>query len=286
MYAHNGEVRIAYETFGDPDIGVPLLLIMGLDFQMVWWPDGFCQRLVDNGYAVVRFDNRDTGLSTHFTSPRRQNPFRALLGGTKPLYTGTDMLDDALAVMDAVGWSSANVMGGSMGAGLAQALALLHPARVRSVVSAMGLPVTAHPLKVLSYIRFGVFREFRRLGSSDEVDTLVAIYRAIASPGYPFPSEWARATAELSVSRAPRDPRTTQRHLAATRAMKLPPLSTLAAPTLVVSGEDDPLIKVKAGRDTAAAIPGATFVGYPGMGHNLPEELWGDVIDRIKTVTT
>jgi pimeloyl-ACP methyl ester carboxylesterase len=111
-YAHNGAVSIAYETFGDTAGGIPLLLIMGLDFQMVWWPDAFCRRLVDRGFAVVRFDNRDTGLSTHFTSAAKQNPWRAQLGLTKPAYTSLDMLDDAVAVMDAVGWPSAHVMGG------------------------------------------------------------------------------------------------------------------------------------------------------------------------------
>ena len=116
-YTTNGDVRIAYETFGDLVTGEPLLLVMGLDFQMVWWPDGLCEMFADRGFAVVRFDNRDTGLSTHFESPRRQNPFRALLGGTKPVYTGADMHADALAVMDAVGWQRANVLGGSMGPG-------------------------------------------------------------------------------------------------------------------------------------------------------------------------
>jgi pimeloyl-ACP methyl ester carboxylesterase len=288
-YARNGNVSIAYETFGDLSTGEPLLLIMGLDFQMVWWPDAFCEELVTNGYAVVRFDNRDTGLSTHFDSPRTQNPWRALVGGTRARYTGSDMLDDALAVMDSVGWKSAHVMGGSMGAALAQALTLLHPDRVRSLICCMGAPATAGPLRMLTYIRFGVFREFRKLKKAttpeDEIDNLVAIYRAIASPGFPFPEQWARQTATVSQARSPRDPRTTQRQLAAGRTLKLPPLSRISVPTLVISGEDDPLIKVKAGREVARQISGATFVAYPGMGHNLPEELWQDVIGRISTLT-
>lgn len=288
-YARNGEVSIAYETFGDLRSGEPLLLIMGLDFQMVWWPEAFCEQLVANGFAVVRFDNRDTGLSTHFDSPRRQNPWRALVGATRPLYTGADMLGDALAVMDAVGWRSAHVMGGSMGAALAQALALLHPERVRSLVSCMGAPVTAGPLRLLSYVNFGVFKQFRGLAKAttpeDEIANLVAIYRAIASPGFPFPEQWARETAAISHARAPRDPRTTQRHIAAGRTLKLPPLSRIGVPTLVIAGLDDPLIKVKASQDVAQQIPGSTFVAYPGMGHNLPEELWPDIIGRIRTLT-
>lgn len=288
LFARNGDVSIAYETFGALESGEPLLLIMGLDFQMVWWPDAFCEQLVANGFAVVRFDNRDTGLSTHFHSPRQQNPWRVLVASTKPPYTGADMLGDALAVMDAVGWSNAHVMGGSMGAALAQALALLHPERVRSLVSCQGGPVTAGPLRLLSYVNFGVFKEFRKLKKAttpeDEIDNLVAIYRALASPGFPFPERWARETAAIAHARSPRDPRTTQRHIAAGRTLKLPPLSRISVPTLVIAGRDDPLIKVKACRDVARQIPGSTFVEYPGMGHNLPEELWPDIINRIRAL--
>jgi pimeloyl-ACP methyl ester carboxylesterase len=287
-YTTNADVRIAYETFGDLATGEPLLLVMGLDFQMVWWPDGLCEMFADRGFAVVRFDNRDTGLSTHFESPRRQNPFRALLGGTKPVYTGADMLADALAVMDAVGWQRANVLGGSMGAGLAQGLAVQHPDRVKTLTSVMGLPVDSGSLKTLSYIRFGVFNRLRKIKPPQTpeqgVDNLVEIYRAIASPGYPFPEQWVRRTAEISEQRAPRDPMTTQRQLAAGRAQKSPPISGITAPTLVISGADDPLIKPVAGRDTAAKIPGARFVSYPGMGHNLPEELWPEVVDLVASL--
>jgi pimeloyl-ACP methyl ester carboxylesterase len=265
------------------------LLIMGLDFQMVWWPDGFCERLVEAGFAVVRFDNRDTGLSTHFDSPRRESPWRALLGGVRPVYTGADMVADAVAVMDAVGWRSAHVMGLSMGAALAQSMALLHPSRVRSVVSGLGGPATAGPLRTLSYIRFGLFKEFRKLPPAttdeQEIENLVSIARLVSGPGYPFDERWARRTAEISHARAPRDPRTTQRHLAAGRATRVPPLSAIRVPVLCFSGEADPLFKAAAGRAVARQIPGAVFVGYPGMGHSLPEALWPDIVARVKALT-
>ncbi len=285
-YADNGDVRIAYETFGDLERGEPLLLIMGLDFQMVWWPEELIDRLVALGFAVVRFDNRDTGLSTHYQPVDRPNPWKALMGRVPPAYTARDMLDDALAVMDAVGWQSAHVMGGSMGAALAQGLALEIPDRVRSLVSAMGLPVTAGAWRTLRYIRPGVFRTLRgiRPGESDEeqVTALVDIYRAIASPGYPFPEEWARAVARISHARHPRDPSTTQRQLAAGRAHHYPPLATIAVPTLVISGRDDPLVRWQGGRDTAAQIPGARLVVYPGMGHNIPTELYAAVAEEVR----
>ncbi len=288
-YAKNGDVSIAYETFGDPATGVPLLCIMGLDFQMVWWPDALCEALVERGFAVARFDNRDTGLSTHFASGRKESPWRALMGGTKPAYTTLDMLDDALAVMDALGWPSAHVMGGSMGAGLAQALAVYHPDRVRSVISCMGVPADSGPLRLLGYIKFGWFLQVLRLKADDrresQIEVLVSVYRGIASPGYPFPEQWAREAAAISHDRSPRDPTSTQRQLAAGRAQKIRPISGITAPVLVISGEDDPLIKPKGGRDTAARIPGARFVSYPGMGHNLPEELWPQIIGEICAVT-
>jgi pimeloyl-ACP methyl ester carboxylesterase len=284
-YAHNGDVHIAYEVFGDPQAGKPLLLIMGLDFQMVWWPDLFCEQLVEAGFAVVRFDNRDTGLSTHFTSPKRQSPWRALMGGTTPAYTGRDMVDDAIAVMDAVGWQSAHVLGGSMGAGIAQAVALFHPGRVRTLTSCMGLPVGSSALKTLRYIKFGIFPKLARISSDPDreaqVDNLVTICRAIASPGFPFDEAWARSAAEISHDRAPRDPKTTQRQLAAGRATHYPALSTITVPALVISGADDPLIKPSGGRDTARAIPGARFISYPGMGHDLPAALWPQIIGEI-----
>src|SRR3954467_12978507 len=201
-YARNGDVSIAYETFGNTAEGEPLLLIMGLDFQMAWWPDAFCRRLVARGFSVVRFDNRDTGLSTHFSSPAPQSPWRAMWGRTEPAYTTLDMVADAEAVMDAVGWSSANVMGGSLGAALAQAMALVQPERVRSLISCMGLPLDAGPLRTMAYIKLGVFPRLRRIRPDDtreaQIEALVAIFSAIASPGFSFPEAWAREAATTS----------------------------------------------------------------------------------------
>lgn len=283
-YAHNGEVRIAYETFGDPG-GDPLLMIMGLDFQMLWWPDDLCRALAERGFFVARFDNRDTGLSTHFSSARKENALRAQLGLSKPAYTASDMLDDALAVMKALDWSKANIMGGSMGAGLAQGFALLHPERTKSLISAMGIPATVSSIGSLKYIRMGTLAKFTKLKPAQdregEIEMLTTMYRLVSSPGYPFPEQWAHDVAAECFDRAPRDPQSTQRQLSATRAQNYPALSAIDVPTLVISGEDDPLIKLKGGQDTAAQIPGAKFVSYPGMGHNLPEELWPQIVDEI-----
>jgi pimeloyl-ACP methyl ester carboxylesterase len=276
-----GFESVAYETFGAG--GEPLLLVLGLDYQMVWWPDAFCERLVEAGFHVARYDNRDTGLSTHYPEPADGSPWRALLGGTRALYTMVDMIDDGLAVMDALGWADAHVFGGT--SAIAQGMALLHPERVRGLTLCMSIPATSGLLRTLRYLKFGIFREFRKLPKAttpqQEIDNLVAINRVQASSGYPFPEQWVREAATLSHSRAPRNPRTTQRHLAAGRAVKLPPLSRITAPTLVVSGADDPMLKPSAGRDLAAKIPGAQFVEYPGVGHDWPEGIWDDVIARM-----
>ncbi|WP_433784891.1 alpha/beta fold hydrolase [Actinomycetospora sp. CA-101289] len=285
---HRGDVRIAYESFGDLAHGEPLLLVMGLDFQMVWWPEELVGRLVDAGFAVVRFDNRDTGLSTACAPLERPRPYRALLGGVAPAYTSRDMVDDALAVMDAVGWADAHVVGASMGAALAQGAAAEDPHRVRSLVSIMGTPADVGLLRTARYVRPGVFRTLARIrpGETDEeqVEALVAIYRALWSPAQPFPEEWARATARTSHARRPRDRATTQRQLAAGRAHRFPDPATISAPTLVINGLDDPLIRWTAGRDTARRIPGARFVAHPGMGHAVPPALFGAIVDDVRRV--
>lgn len=284
QYTNNGDVTLAYEEFGD-ESGAPLLMIMGLDFQMVWWPDGLCEQLAAAGFHVVRFDNRDTGLSTHFTSARKENALRAQLGMSKPAYTGLDMVNDAAAVMDAMGWSEANILGASMGAGLAQAFALTYPQRTLSLISMMGLPVTVSSFGSLKYIRMGTLSKMFKIKPAStregEIEMLIDIYRLIASPGYPFPEEWAREVAGTSYDRAPRDPESTQRQLAATRAQKYPSLSTIAVPTLVIGGDADPIMKISGSRDTAKQIPGARLVTYPGVGHNLPEAVWPVVVAEV-----
>lgn len=278
-YAHNGGVRIAYESFG-PEDGEPLVLVMGLDFQMVWWPDGLCEALIDQGFRLIRFDNRDAGLSTHFTSHRAQGALAALTGRRRPAYTTADMVDDILSVMDAEGLASAHLLGASMGAALVQRLAAQHPSRVRSLVSAMGLPADAAGVQMLRYLQFGMLRRMggpsRLRSDDDEIQRLVDTARLIASPGYPFDEQWARHVAQTSHARSPRDPTASQRQMAAARVAP-PRLADIVAPTLVISGLDDPIISPRGGLDTADRIARATFLGYQGMGHHFPGELWGPI---------
>jgi pimeloyl-ACP methyl ester carboxylesterase len=287
--ARNGEVRIAYETFG-PSGGEPLLLIMGLDFQMVWWPDGFCAALAERGFHVARFDNRDTGLSTHFSSPRRENPFKVLFtGSAKPPYTTYDMVNDGMAVMAALGWDSAHLLGGSLGSALALATAILHPERVRTVTAIMTAPMRR--TDTLRYLRFGIFLRIARhlarlrLPDTDEgaIQTLVEIARLMSSPNHPFDETAARHMAQTSHARSPRNRGTTQRQLAAGRAAAglARRLGEITAPTLLINGADDPFIRPSAAAALARQIPGARATIYPDMGHTPPQHLWSTLADAV-----
>lgn len=189
-FARNGEVQIAYETFGASG-GQPLLLLSGLDYQMVWWPEGLCAALAGRGFHVARFDYRDSGLSTHFTAPVGGGPWRALLVGARtPPYRGQDMVEDILAVQDALGWHSAHLLGVSMGAGMAQLTALLYPGRVRTLTLVSGLPMGGNPLRMLPYLHLGAFARLatRRYGPgrAEQERMLTDVLRATYTSTYPW----------------------------------------------------------------------------------------------------
>lgn len=289
-YAKNGDVEIAYEVFGNPATGKPLLLIMGLDMQMVWWPTALIEQAVDRGYCVVRFDNRDAGLSTKFDSQRKENAFKALLGGSKPQYTGLDMVNDGIAVMDAIGWESANVLGASMGAALAQGMAVQYPDRVRSLISVSGLPADSSKLAMMKYLKYGWYPKMAKVGNptdrDSEIEVMSKIMKLMANGGDEAPEGWVRETAGTSYDRSPRDSNSTQRQLAAGNAWKVPPINTIQVPTLIVAGEVDPMIKTSAATATANKIPNSRLVIYPKMGHLLSPELVPAFLDEVDTVTS
>jgi pimeloyl-ACP methyl ester carboxylesterase len=292
-FARNGQVEIAYETFGDP-AGQPLLLLSGLDYQMVWWPDEQLEALAARGFHVARLDYRDTGLSTAFTSPaaHSSNAWRAMLKGSKaPAYTGQDMIEDIVTVLDALDWPSAHVLGVSMGAGMAQFLALLHPDRVRALTLISGIPMGGSPLGMLRHMHLGAFAKLatRRYGPEREEQErmLVDVLRATYTDRHPLDESWAKRTATVSYDRRPPDPAARARQLAAGRTIKLSAggPSAIAVPTLVIHGENDPLIRPSASRALAGQIPGARLITYPGMGHGLPPALWPAATDEISDLT-
>ncbi|WP_117213346.1 alpha/beta fold hydrolase [Allorhizocola rhizosphaerae] len=289
--ARNGDVELAYETFGAPG-GQPLLLIMGLGHQMLWWPDGFCEHLVRAGFFVARFDNRDSGLSTHFDHTATDDKWwKSLLGrGAPPPYGGDDFVRDALAVMDALGWVSAHIAGGSMGGGICQALAADHPSRVRSMTTLVCMPASTS-LGGLRHLRFGPILAMARKRYAADAESqqqrLVDLFRALASPGRPFDERWARDVARRSHARRPFDPRAERRQLAAGRRRgRSVDFGRITAPALVVYGEDDPLVRPSGSKALARKIKGAKLIGYPGMGHELPAHVWADLAGEMARLAT
>ncbi|HEY2356176.1 MAG TPA: alpha/beta hydrolase [Phenylobacterium sp.] len=261
--AKNGSVEIEYQAFGDA-AGEAVLLINGLGSQMTRWPEAFCQRLVDRGLFPVRFDNRDTGLSSWLEGQS---------------YTVDDMAADGAAVLDAVGKQQAHIVGVSMGGMIAQVFAANYPARTLSMTSIMsntGNPDLPPPNVALL--------STRPLDPShpEFVADTVARAEAIGSPAYPWPpgalAERARAEADRGFN-----PKGVERQMAAIRAGgdRRPKLATITAPAMVLHGADDPLVPVEGGRDTAANIAGAELRVVPGMGHDLPPALYDIFVETI-----
>ncbi|WIX84613.1 alpha/beta hydrolase [Amycolatopsis sp. DG1A-15b] len=277
-------LELEYDTFGDP-AAPPLVLVMGLGAQMITWEDGFCELLAGRGFFVVRYDNRDVGLSTwldHLPPP----DLAALAAGDSPTapYTLSDMADDAVGLFDALGIDRAHVVGASMGGMIVQQLAIDHPDRLRSITSIMSTTGDrevgqAEPWALAMLTRPPASTREQALADSVEG------YRRLGSPGYPDDEAFLLAKAALHYDRA-RHPVGTLRHAAAVVASgdRTAGLRSVRLPALVVHGDADPLINVSGGKATAEAIPGAELVVIPGMGHNVPRAVWPELADAIEGV--
>ncbi|MEV4635940.1 alpha/beta hydrolase [Actinoplanes sp. NPDC049548] len=283
--ARNGDVSIAYEVFGPPQ-GRPLLLISATEAQMVMYPRELCEALVAAGFQVVRFDNRDSGLSTHLVGRPAPAPIVAALRPRSAPYLLTDMAADAVAVLDAMGWESAHVVGSSMGGMIAQTVAIAYPARVRSLTSISSTPSvrvgTRPPLRVLRAMTKLLAQPVR--SAEEAAEREVAIYRLMGSPGYPLDEAMVREIGREAYERHPADPVSGRRQRAAIAASgdRRAALAELRMPALVIHGDEDVMMRPEAGRATAAAIPGARLVTYPGMGHDLPRTLWPPVVEELR----
>jgi pimeloyl-ACP methyl ester carboxylesterase len=281
--ARNRDVGIAYEHFDSG--GEPLLLIMGLGMQLLSWPDEFCAALVEHGFAVVRFDNRDVGRSTHLSRAGAPSLAGVLARPrSAAAYRLADMADDAAAVCDAIGWTSAHVVGASLGGMIAQALAIGHPERVRSLTSIMSTPSPR-----IGRPRLGALAALVGPDAHDRDQAgarMVRVFRAIGSPAYPPDETWLRDIGRRAFDRG-HDPAGVRRQLAAILASgdRRAGLSRVRVPTLVLHGDADPLVRLPGGRATAAAVPGARLVVYRGMGHDLPRALWPTMIDEFLALT-
>jgi len=282
--ARHGHLRLVYETSGPVD-GAPLLLIGGLGAQLLAWPDEFCTLLGERGFRVARFDNRDAGLSTHLTGVPAPGWIRSVLHRSSAPYRLEDMADDTVAVLDALGWPSAHVVGASMGGMIAQTLAVRAPDRVRTLTSIRSTPsawigTIPAPRTLLGLIRMGA-----NLSADEEssVKRFLAMRTIIGSAGALEPDDVARALARRAYLRSADRPDGTIRQRAAIIASgdRRAGLRKLRVPTLVIHGDRDPLVRPIGGRATAAAIPGARLVVLPGIGHDLPSAVWSQVADEI-----
>ncbi len=283
-WAENGKIRLAFDQFAGAADGEPLLLVMGLGASRRWLPDGLCHALAAQGFAVARYDPRDAGESTHLPPAPTRNPITALFKKRGETYTAEDMADDAVAVLDALGWGSAHLFGQSLGGAVAQRVALRHPHRVRTLTSMSAIPGDAAGLRTLRYIRLGTLAKFARLKFPDtregDVAAGVAIARLLASPARPFDERVAREWAEQLADHGVRDQEAQSRQIGA--QWHGPAIEAVGTPTLVLHGADDPLIRPAGGRRTAARIPGARFRLLSGVGHELPEPAWQEIAAEIR----
>ncbi len=282
-----GDLDLHYEDWGD-QAAEPILMIMGLGAQLVAWPDELMQLLVDGGYRVIRYDNRDVGLSAKVKNAGRFQPIRnayvrAKLGfKVAAPYTLRDMANDAVALLDALNIQSSHIVGASMGGMIAQLVAARHAERTRSLVSLMsssGAP----------WLPSGKLRLLLRMVTkppSLERDVMLAHYmktmHMMGSPGFPMTREEMRERTLRWLDRA-YHPAGTARQMLAIMATgsRVRELRRIKAPTLVIHGRDDPLVPASHGRHTARCIPGAELEIIPGMGHDLPPMLLPRLADMI-----
>ena len=284
-YAVNGQVRIAFADLGGAG-GDPLLLIMGLAVSRFWWPDALVGEFVRRGFHVVAYDQRDAGQSTHFPDAGTVSPLAAVLRRRSPAYSAEDMTDDAVAVLDAVGWDSAHLFGHSMGGQVAQRTALRHRQRVLSLTSSASLPGDVSGLSAGRYIHLGLVARLARMkfpeGRDGDIALAIAATRALASPAYPFDDQQVRTMAGRDQVSGIRDTAAQSRQAGA--KWHGGRLSQLDIPTLVLHGGSDPLLRPAAARRTARAISGARLVILPGVGHYLPAEVYPQVAGEVRAL--
>jgi pimeloyl-ACP methyl ester carboxylesterase len=278
-------IELEYETFGDRGAR-PLLLIMGLGAQLLLWEEEFCAGLVGRGHYVIRYDNRDVGLSTkleHAGEPNVLEVMQAAAAGrsVEVAYTLDEMADDAAGLLDVLGLDAAHVAGASMGGMIAQTLVLRHADRVRSLTSIMS--TTGNPdLSLPQPDALGALMRPRVKERDGAIEQAISLQRMIGGTGFPFDEERTRRMAARSYDRS-FYPVGVARQIAAVLASgnRAPVLASVEAPTLVIHGDADPLVPLEGGRDTAQAIPGAELLVIEGLGHERPPPVWPRIIDAI-----
>jgi len=287
--AKSGDIDIYYEDMGDPN-DPAVLLIMGLGAQLLLWRKEFCEKLVDQGLRVIRYDNRDVGLSTKLTgrhtgarlAPRM---VRSFLGMRSPaVYTLEDIADDAAALLDHLEIDTAHIVGASMGGMVAQVFAARHKARTMTlavIFSSNNQPLLPPPgpRQLLA-----ILEKPKDPSREAIIENAIRVTRIIGSPAYPAPDDRIRAEAIEGYDRS-YYPAGVARHFAAVlgSGSLLRYDRQITAPTVVIHGKADKLMRPFGGRAIARAIKGARLVLFDGMGHELPRELWDDIVGELKT---
>jgi pimeloyl-ACP methyl ester carboxylesterase len=275
-------IDIAYQRFGKPDAPV-VLLIMGIGGQSIQWPDAFCHALADRGLQVIRFDNRDVGLSTHMTEAPPPDLPAAQAGDLSSVsYTLSDMAADTVGLLDVLGFEKAHVVGASMGGFIAQTMAIEHPDRIRSLTSMMSTTGDKSVGQPSPDALRAVFSGPPATTRDEVIQQRLRAVRAVGSPGYPQDEKEVAAGAGRAYDRS-YDPIGVARQAIASVASgdRTEHLRHLEVPTLVIHGFADRMCDVSGGRATAEAIPGAELVLIEGMGHNLPPGLRSELAERI-----
>ena len=281
QFCETGDVTLCYETFGDPS-DPAMLLVMGLGTQMLGWPTEFCRTLAARGFHVIRYDNRDVGRSTHFDHIPPPPPGEIFRGRiTNPPYLLDDMARDGMRLLDCLDIGEAHVVGASMGGMIAQVMAVRHPRRVLSLTSLMS--TTGNKRKGRPAL--GVIPLFFRKPTRNKkkaVKRVVKLMDKVGSTGFDRDRRELEALAELSYDRGA-DPDGMARQLAASIATgdRTKDLRGIQAPTLVIHGTVDKLVKPSGGKATAAAIRDSKLMMIEGMGHDLPRGVWPRIVDAI-----
>ena len=278
-------IDICYEIFGDP-AAEPMLLIMGLGAQMIHWDDDFCRQLAARGFRVVRFDNRDIGKSSYMAGGKRLTPvellkLRFLKIPVAASYKLIDMARDTVGLMDVLGIKSAHLVGASMGGMIAQEIAISFPARVRSLTSIMsttGNPKVPPPTREASAMLMAPPPTSRE----EYFERFAKTWKVLRVGSFPEDEALDPARAARTYERG-LNPAGVGRQLRAILASgsRKERLRAVAAPTLVIHGTVDPLVRPEGGKDTAASVPGAKLLMIEGMGHALPIPMWPQIIGAI-----
>ena len=282
-FARVGEIELCYDELGDPT-GEPMLLVMGLGTQLIHWDPRFCALLGERGYRVIRFDNRDTGRSGAIDAPA-PNRLAMMFGIPHGrAYSLDDMADDAVGLLDALGLDSAHLVGISMGGMIAQIAGYRHPERVRS----LGLLSTSSGNRITSFPRLRALVTLLVKPArtrSEFIDQAMRTFDVIGSPDHPRDPEQERefrAVLEATWDRGHNSAGAArQLHAITSSGDRRRRLRQISAPTVVIHGDADPLVRPIAGRSVAGAIPGAELRTFPGMGHDLPPALFAEIADAI-----